>query len=287
MREIKFKYMKFETVKYNVNDIYVLPVFYYLFCQSKRKPSNNKTILLINEYYDDLLSFKNLNSGHYILFFCNIMFSVFVLWVILFKDKINHRESLMSYMLILMPMIIFIFIREIFDKRIIKNYNKKYHTYFLYIWQAQDDWLIRKFGKNYNSKDIFEHLDKWKSNRDKYSTHKSFSIRQYTYQSDAKPRINALIIAFLSLNAVILINASRPIDIEIFLNHAINNIFTIISLSIFIAIFFYLFVFCIKFILDFVFYIYDIFISKNSFSEEKYKKFMGLLAQKIEANLDQ
>lgn len=253
---------------------------------SKITQTKNKTVSLINNYYDDLISFKHLKIFHYISLFFILILSIFTVYVI-----VSNQNKMSEYIVGILTFIngflfIFIFIKESFTHCIIKDYNKKYCTNFSYFWQTQDDWLCRNFGKDYDAYQLFNKFDDWNIKRDKFSTHKPFSFLRYTYQSDAKPRINALIIAFLSLNAVIFINMSRPIDFGDFISNIIQNFFYIGVTFIFIAIFFYSFVFFSKIIIEMIFYFHDVTTNKNSFSEEKYKKFMGLLSQKIEVNIN-
>lgn len=268
----------FQKTEYQFNFVYlkVIPKNHIGTLRIERP--KNQAISIINEYYDDFISFKHLRFYHYIGLLMIFLLSAYTLKII-FLNTASENFVIFSVM---MCGVLFICIREDFMNNVLKNYNKKYQANFDYLWQAQDDWLKRKFGENCNPNELFKQFDEWKTKRDKYPTHKSFPIRKYTYHSDAKPRINALIIAFLSLNAVIFINISRPIDFDDFLINIAQNFFYFLFLFPFIAILFYFALFLRGIITDMIFYFYDIQKSKNILSEEKYKKFMGLLAQKLD-----
>lgn len=271
-----YQSLKFKNPTYKVSHVYIK--------NQKIYHKNNKTISLINEYYDNFLSFRHLKIRHYFGIFVLFITLIYTIYII-FSSKVDAQENIM--VLAIITGFGFLYLRDVFDNNIIKNYNHKYHTNFSYLWQAQDDWLVKKFGKNYNPKKILKQLEEWKTQRDKFPNYKKFSVRKHIYQSDAKPRINALMIALLSLSAVIFINMSKPIDFESFIIAIIQNFIFIGVLFIVIIIFFYPVLFFTKMIDEIIAYFYDIIMNKNSFSEEKYKKLMGLLAQKIEIDIDE
>lgn len=188
---------------------------------SKIPQPKNKTILLINHYYDDLISFKHLKPLQYIALFAISALSIYVINII-FSNPNKTDEYIMMFLVATIGLLV-VYLKESFRYGIIKDYNQKYHTNFSYFWQIQDDWLYRNFGKDYDVNQLFKAFDEWKIKRDKFPSHKPFSFARYTYQSDAKPRINALIIALFSLSAVILINISKPIDFEVCFVYMIHN----------------------------------------------------------------
>ena len=115
---------------------------------SKIPQPKNKTILLIDHYYDDLISFKHLKPLQYIALFAISVLSIYVINII-FSNPNKVYEYIMMSLLVTIGLLV-IYIKEGFRRDIIKDYNQKYCTNFSYFWQIQDDWLCRNFGKDYD-----------------------------------------------------------------------------------------------------------------------------------------
>lgn len=108
-----------------------------------------------------------------------------------------------------------------------------------------------------------------------------FDWKKFTYQSDSKPRIIGLMIAFLSMSAIILINVFKPDNPQDILNQLIQNFMFILISSLFIIIFFYMIIFLIS-ILKLIINSFFDFIFINNFSETKYRTLMGFIVNRLE-----
>lgn len=100
--------------------------------------------------------------------------------------------------------------------------------------------MIRNLGKSYANFETIKKFEDWKKYRDTYPTIYKFNWRKFTYQIDAKPRIIGLIVAFLSISAVMLINLLKPDNPEDVFVQLIINLYFVSIFIIFIVIFFYL-----------------------------------------------
>lgn len=278
---------KFNNVifyKIEKKQLFVLLKHSTIIKHSSNKFYKNKTVNLINNFYADLFSLRNLEKKYWILI---PLFFIFI--IISFIDFYNNIGTIeksvisefLSATIYTITMGLYFGINMLNDKSIIKSHNKKYACNFKYLHEVRDDWLIRNWGNNYANLETIEKLENWKKYRDYYPMIYKFDWKKFTYQSDSKPRIIGLMIAFLSMSAIILINVFKPDNPQDILNQLIQNFMFILISSLFIIIFFYMIIFLIS-ILKLIINSFFDFIFINNFSETKYRTLMGFIVNRLE-----
>lgn len=115
------------------------PVYYY----------KNKTLQLINDFYTDLFSLRNLEIRYWFVVLC--FFSFIALSILDFYKNIktNNDPNLYSIIIYIITMALYFLTINCNEKSIINNHNKKYLCNFSTIYEVRNDWLIRNLGQNY------------------------------------------------------------------------------------------------------------------------------------------
>ena len=148
--------------------------------------------------------------------------------------------------------------------------------------EAQEDWLQRKFGKNYQTSDVIKKFEEWRKWREAYPSAYKFQWTKYIYNSDAKARIMGGATALFALVGVLLFNLYKFNDPEPVIEQLIINFYSIFLLSLFVIIPAFLMILFSRDLLKNLFYsVFDL-IYKNEFSESKYKKLMAFLVNRLE-----
>lgn len=255
--------------------------------QNKNKKYENQTIKIINEFYADLYSLRNLQGFQWLLlplFFVFIFLGVF-LTIKIVPKSIHYNNDFLN----ILPMIFWLpafgayyKIIDMNEKNIIKKYNKKYNTKYQNIYDIKVDWLKNRFGNNYSVYELVKRLEEWKKYIDNYPYFYHFQWKKYTYHSEAKPRINGLLIALFSLSAILLINFFKPDNPDELLGQLfVNAIFCIILFCFIIAPCFYLSLY-VRDVIRVMFRSVMDFFNPYRFSETKYQKLMAFLVQHLE-----
>lgn len=247
----------------------------------------NKTLQLINDFYANLFSLRNLEKKYWFLIptffiFIALSFNDFYSNTAL-KSTSSKLSDIYSIIIISVTTLLYFLIHKCNEQSIINKYNKKYSTIFSSIYEVRNDWLVKQLGENYANFETIKKFEDWKKYRDSYPTIYKFNWRKFTYQIDAKPRIIGLIVAFLSMSAVILINLLKPDNPEDVFVQLIINFYFISIFMIFIVMFFYITIFLFDILRLIVNSFFD-FIFKNDFSETKYKTFMAFIVNQVEVN---
>lgn len=243
----------------------------------------NKTLQLINDFYSNLFSLRNLEKKYWFLIPTFFIFIILSILDFCKKSQEFNNPNFYSIIIYFITMILYFSILKYNEESIINNHNKKYSCELSSIYEVRNDWMIRNLGKNYATIETLKKFEDWKKYRDSYPTIYKFNWRKFTYQTDAKPRIIGLIVAFLSMSAVMLINLLKPDNPEdVFVQLIINFYFISIAMF-FVVIFFYMIIFLFDILRLIVNSFFD-FIFKNDFSETKYKTFMAFIVNQVEIN---
>lgn len=243
----------------------------------------NKTLQLINDFYSNLFSLRNLEKKYWFLIPTFFIFIILSILDFCKKSQEFNNPNFYSIIIYFITMILYFSILKYNEKSIINNHNKKYSCELYSIYEVRNDWMIRNLGKNYATIETLKKFEDWKKYRDSYPTIYKFNWRKFTYQTDAKPRIIGLLVAFLSMSAVMLINLLKPDNPEDVLIQLIINFYFISIAMFFVVIFFYMIIFLCDILRLMVNSFFD-FIFKNDFSETKYKTFMAFIVNQVEIN---
>lgn len=243
----------------------------------------NKTLQLINDFYSNLFSLRNLEKKYWFLIPTFFIFIILSILDFCKKSQELNNPNFYSIIIYFITMILYFSILKYNEKSIINNHNKKYSCELYSIYEVRNDWMIRNLGKNYATIETLKKFEDWKKYRDSYPTIYKFNWRKFTYQTDAKPRIIGLLVAFLSMSAVMLINLLKPDNPEDVLIQLIINFYFISIAMFFVVIFFYMIIFLFDILRLIVNSFFD-FIFKNDFSETKYKTFMAFIVNQVEIN---
>lgn len=253
--------------------------------KKSRRYMENKVIPLINEFYDNFYSYRNLSWKDAILI---ILFFIFMAGAVFATFKFHNSSSQLNNILLFMcymPVIILHpMILNRHEKNIAERYNRCYQTNFYSITEAQEDWLERKFGENYQPSEVIKKFEEWRKWREAYPSAYKFQWIKYIYNSDAKARIMGGATALLALVGVLLFNLYKFNDPEPVIEQLIINFYSIFLLSLFVIIPAFLMLLFSRDLLKNLFYsIFDL-IYKNEFSESKYKKLLAFLVNRLEIN---
>lgn len=243
----------------------------------------NKTLQLINDFYSTLFSLRNLEKKYWFLIPTFFIFIILSILDFCKKSQEFNNPNFYSIIIYFITIILYFSILKYNEKSIINNHNKKYSCELSSIYEVRNDWMIRNLGKNYATIETLKKFEDWKKYRDSYPTIYKFNWRKFTYQTDAKPRIIGLLVAFLSMSAVMLINLLKPDNPEDVLIQLIINFYFISIAMFFVVIFFYMIIFLFDILRLIVNSFFD-FIFKNDFSETKYKTFMAFIVNQVEIN---
>lgn len=243
----------------------------------------NKTLQLINDFYANLFSLRNLEKKYWFLIPTFFIFIILSILDFCKKSQEFNNPNFYSIIIYFITMILYFSILKYNEKSIINNHNKKYSCELSSIYEVRNDWMIRNFGKNYATIETLKKFEDWKKYRDTYPAIYKFNWRKFTYQSDAKPRIVGLTIALLTILVTVLIKLSDPVDLESILEQFTSIFNVIVIITPFIVILFYMIIFIFDILRVIINSFFD-FIFKNNFSETKYKTFMAFVVNQVEVN---
>lgn len=241
----------------------------------------NKTLQLINDFYANLFSLRNLEKKYWI----NVLiFLIFIVLSILdfYKKSLELIDlSIYSIMIYFITMVSYFSILKYNEMSIVNNHNKRYCCTFTTIYEARNDWLTRQLGEDYATFETLKKFEDWKKYRDNYPIIYKFDWKKYTYQADAKPRIIGLTIALLSILVTVLIRSSDSNNLENTSEQLILVFKLVGMITPYIIILFYMIIFLFNILRLTVNSFFDI-IFKDKFSETKYKTFMAFIVNQLE-----
>lgn len=238
---------------------------------------------MINDFYYDLYSIKNLPKRYWVLpiigIACIVMFFSSIDSLVIIRDsssgniistdKKSSIEELIPSLYGVVAIIVFIATRHLNEKTIIKNVEKKYKVKLDNIHHARYFWLLKKFGSETDFLKLAKDLSEWKTLREKYSEFFQYDFRKTVYNNNAKPRVIALMIAFISVCTLLIINISNVSYDEVIDQLAINITY-IAVFSPFIIIYFLILAFVITLLWRVVLMVLDSFISKKIVSNIRF-----------------
>ena len=168
--------------------------------------SRNQVKQLSDDFYYELYSFKNLPI-HYLLSITVVaplvsIASIYFLFVATRQDS----YPIVSIILATISLIIFVVCREKKEKLILQKQSMIHDKSFTTIDDARLYWILNKVGMRTDIYEFAKKLSEWKGLKEKYNRNSQINWLNYIYDPQSKPRILALLIAFISLFTVVTMN---------------------------------------------------------------------------------
>lgn len=192
------------------------------------KPVNRNFVNIINDFYNETGSLKNLDDMSFWVAGFIIVFVVYIM-------SININNPIIMLIVTLLSTMTSLWLSNRKNLIIISKFNKTNKLKCTSIDQVKRLWLIRKLG-SHQFQNIAKEVDSWLNLKEKYKFNDitSRDLFGLFYDPSSKGRVLALIISLFSITTVILIKLfDTPTDelLNLLTEKYIKNVFLIYILS--------------------------------------------------------
>lgn len=164
---------------------------------------------------------------------------------------------------------ILFFMRDRNEKAIIKKVGNRSQLALNNINEARYFWLLERCGAETDFFELAKNLSEWKALRESYSGFFQYDYRRSIYNANAKPRIIALSIAFISVCALLIMNVSE-VSFDEVIDQLIVNFFYITIASPVIILYYLILAFVILFSWRMILFVLDSLVSKSIVSNIRF-----------------